>query len=245
MNEQLQYLFAILSLLFLTYGFYIQLYMLMRDKHANSYSLDTQILTIVSMVGYTVYNVYYISMRKFGFVPLCDLLTSLQILALSVVILALSLQYPRRHNALNCSTYCVLPILFAMNVLYFVVSRGSASVPHGDFFLFFGISNCFMEGLQNLYQIALNYDRKSCDGFAIEIVAGEMLGALLMLAEQLLQSVDSGEELKLPKLVMAGCMLLTGGVVVYQKYACYRETESPQKTDDNCVMASSALSDLH
>ena len=223
MHTYIEYSFALLYLFFWSVGFYIQLYILLRTKNSNGYSLDSQVLSIISMFGYSVYNVYFVIYEKRDFVSVCDLVTSTQIFVLSVLIFILTLRYPRTVNQFHPSVYLVIPILLLLSLLFYLTASKTEQVGQKSFILFFGVSNSILDSLQNIYQIALNHERKSCEGFAIEIITGEALASILMLVEQLIEITENGRaNLNTPKIILAAGMLTTDAIIIYQRYVLYK-----------------------
>ena len=222
MHFYLESAFAVAYLFLWSVGLYVQLFETLRTKEADGYSLDTQIFFLIGMLCYTSYVIYFILYVKCDFISLCDLVSSIQLLVLCIIILSLTLYYPRSTNRFHFSSYIIISIVFMMSSSFYGLQLKFNTISYNDFILFWGISASVLDGLESIYQIALNYDRKSCDGLAIEMIISEGLASLLMLMEQAVEAYsDKDVKLNVPKITIAITCLTSIVIILYQYYFLY------------------------
>lgn len=217
--------FGIIYFVAWSIGFYYQIALIYRLKSGEGFSLDNQLLSNIGMIYYCVYNTYYMITVRADFESILDVVYSVQAVFLGLWILAASLYFPHGINKFNFSVGVVLAIVLMMALTYYVLGVRALGVPVSDLWFFLGITESWVCVVKYLYQIFLNYDKKSTVGYAIEGVWGDILGAVCSLLQFVINKVIDQQDINWAKVLLAIISVVFDIVLLYQHYLVYKNRQ--------------------
>ena len=224
MDDYLVWLFASFYIMCYSYGYYIQVFLMMKTRSAEGLSINSQILNIVSILCYLFYSLFRVTHIDKNIVSILDMISAIHISFISSFVLVLTLYYPRCKNKYEYSTGFIIAIVASMCCLCYWISQNGYAVSVKDLALFVGLNEVIIDGMQNIYQVFLNADKQSTKGFAIDIIIGEAMASFFVIIEVSIESQTTEmKELNIPKLALAIIILSTDAIILYQHYYCYRK----------------------
>ena len=204
-------------------GYYFQIVVLYKTKTGDGMSIDNQLLSFIGVVDLLYFNTYKLIQLP-DFFNVLNFAYAMQYLLLIAFTFGLTLYYPRTHNKFRYIILTIFAIFVLMTAVYYWLGVIQMNQPIEDFRLFVGLGLSIICMLRFLYQIALNYDRKSTIGFAIEHIIADITGSVCIIALSLIQySGEEGTVRNIPLIVTAFVCLVCGAAILYQHFVLYAE----------------------
>ena len=221
--KTLQNIFGITYAIAWSVGLYFQIALMYRTKCGDGFSLDNQLLSILGEIFFLCYNTYLMILNP-EFYNIINFIFTFQCIVLGLVIFGLTFYYPRKKNKFNISVIFVIFIFCAMAVFYYLWGVIYKGYMVKEFYLFLGLGNCWVVLIKYLYQITLNYDKKSTVGFAIEGIIGDVIGCICIFLESILRyKNDNKSEINYPLILMAWESIFFDFIIIFQHYYLYRQ----------------------
>lgn len=156
-----------------------------------------------------------------------DLFFSVHALVISLIIFSLSFYYPRKSNKGHFGPYIMILILMIFAVIFYFTNTHYSLGKPDDIWIFMGMGKSIVSTLKYCYQIYLNKDKKSTEGFSIGNVILDAIGGLLsLIGESLKVYYDKSSYLdnktNIPKIVLSLTVMFFDGILVFQHYVAYK-----------------------
>ena len=225
-------------------SFYFQLFLILKVKHSEGYSIDFQIFNIFGFGFYTISNIHYMFQNGSNFDSIIDLIFSSHAFLISIVILGLTFYYPNKENKGHFGTYIMILILFVMTVIYFFLNNYWILGCPNDLWIFMGMGKSIVSTLKYLYQIYLNKERETTEGFSIENIILDLTGGSLSLLQVILEIVkETGrsffdDRTNIPKIGLSVVVIFFDFVLIYQHYFVFHEdviAKKKEKSDKEMI----------
>ena len=235
------FLLGILYTIIWSSSFYFQIALNYKVKHSDGYSLNFQFFNFFGFAYYSVSSWHYLIVQKADIDSIIDLAFALHGFVITIVILGQTFYYPRIVNRLNSGAILILLITIVMSVVYYFLNINVYDGKTSDTWIFIGLSKALLSLVKYLYQIFLNYDRKSTHGFSIINVILDMTGGITSLIQVILKILWYSEEVfgdktNIPKMALSVVVLLFDLILIYQHYGIYRGRDITAINMDSEVM---------
>ena len=212
-------IFAIIYFFAWSIGFYFQIYITSKSKSGDGVCINYQILSMTGMSFYAIYNTYFVITKESNFETIIDMILAQESVILAIIILFQTFYYKRKINYINKSTIFSIFFICCLIAFYYYFEILSQNYDINDFYLFLGFTQTVICIQKYLSQVELNFFNKSVEGYSIEGVFGDLLGAFLMIVQFFLNSgYDDGFKANLPKLSLAGISMFFDFFIIFQKY---------------------------
>lgn len=231
MESILQPIFGIIYFVAWSIGFYFQIALMIKTRSGDGFSVDNQLLALLGTIFFFCFNTHLMIINP-DFYQIVNFIYMLQCLILSLVIFTLTFYFPRKINKFQLSLGLIIAIFILMKILFYIYGVRTNVCTMDDFWLFMGLANCWICAIKYMYQIVLNYDKKSTKGFAIEGILGDLVGSFAVLINGLIEyNIKEQPDLNMPLLLMAVISIFFDWVLVHQHYYIYNENKlCPRKS---------------
>lgn len=221
-------------------SFYLQLFLIKKVKHSEGYSLDFQIFNIFGFGFYTISNIHYLYQNGLNFNSSLDLIFSTHAFLISIIILILTFYYPKKKNKGHFGSYIMIFIFFVMAVIFFFVNKFFVFGSENDLWIFMGMGKSIVSTLKYLYQIYLNRDRGTTEGFSVGNIVLDLSGGFLSLLQVFLEiwSVGGGffdDRTNVPKIGLAFVVIFFDFVLLYQFFFVFDKVEGDFE-EEKCLI---------
>lgn len=216
-------------------SFYFQAFLIVRVKSAEGYSIDFQVFNLIGFSYLLGNNIRYI-LEEVNFGNIMDIVFAVNALLMSILIFILSFTYPRSKNKFNMSVAYIILVILAMTGLFHILNVHSIHAPVSDVLIFMGLTKALMSTMKYIYQIYLNSDRKSTEGFSNANVFLDFAGGSLSLAQEILKMIYEndhsvfGNKANLAKFMLSIVVMFFDLIFFYQIYK-YRGKSSSESNN--------------
>lgn len=233
--ETINNIFGVIYFISWSVGFYYQIYLMIKIKSGDGFSIDNQILANIGMLYYAIYNTYYVFCVHTTFASVLDMVYTFQGVILGLIILFLTFYYPREKNKINISLSVMIAIFLFLNLFYYYIGVVQKNSSYDHFMLFLGIGESWSCVVKYLYQIYLNIDKQSTIGFAIEGIIGDLSGAVFSFLQIVIDYYLIGtKDINFPKILLSFVSIAFDSFIIYQHYCLYpQKTKKFEKLDSN------------
>ena len=156
--ELIRFILGVLYTVIWSSTFYFQMYLMVKLRSSEGYSLDFQIF---NLIGFSFLLGTYLSsfLEKQSFERGMDLAFAANALGTSIIMFAMSFIYPRKRNKASTSLGFIVLTILVMSELFLLLNTYVVKGPFSDSWIFVGLTKSLMSTLKYLYQIFLNHVR--------------------------------------------------------------------------------------
>ena len=205
-------------------GYYTQVFITIKEKNGEGYSLNFQLMNLISAIYLLIYSLYLLTI-ELNFVTIMDTLYSIDAVILITIIIILTFYYPRKINKLSLSSFLVITVSVFFILFYYFVGMKYFKTNLNQFLLFIGFSKLNMTVIKYVYQIFLLYDRKNTYGLSYWNFLSDLIGGFLSLFQQFIASyfLYSKESFNITRFALGIVTVVFDIIILYQYFFVYKK----------------------
>lgn len=212
-------------------SFYFQLFLNIKLKSSEGYSLDFQWMNLFGFSYLTASNIHYLLENDASWTSIIDLFFAVHALVISIILYLQTFCYPRGVNRGKDSSYLMIAIIIIMSAIFYIINTEIQKHNSSDLWIFMGLSKSLMSTFKYTYQIFLNKDRKSTFGFSVENVILDFAGGFLSFVQFFLQLWHDNDSIysnkaNLPKFALSCVVMFFDIILLFQHFVLYRNKRS-------------------